>query len=56
MKWSPSKLHTQNQIDRIFTSKSIVDEEDILKYFMAFDIAPCGFVFTVVVGSQIVVP
>ena len=42
MKQSPSKLDTQNQIDRLSTSKSIVDENDILKYFIAFDIAPCG--------------
>ena len=38
-----------------FTSKPIDDEEDIFKSFMAFDITPCGPVFRVVVGSQIVV-
>ena len=41
MKQSPSKLDTQNQMDRFSTSKSIVDEKDILKYFMRFDIIPC---------------
>ena len=28
--------------NRLSTSKSIVDEKDILKYFIAFDIARCG--------------
>ena len=36
-------------------SKPIGDEEDTLKFFMAFDITPRGLVFRVVVVSQIVV-
>ena len=38
------------------TSKPICDEEDILKSFIGFNIIPCGPVFRVAVGSQIVVP
>ena len=38
-----------------FTSKSIGDGEDTLKYFMAFNITPDGPVFRMVVRSQIVV-
>jgi len=34
-----------------FTLKSIGNEEDILKYFMAFNITPDGPVFKVVVRS-----
>jgi len=37
------------------TSKSIGDEENTLKSFMAFDITPHGPIFRVVIGSQIVV-
>ena len=36
-------------------AKLINDEKDTLKSFMIFDITPRGFVFRVVVGSQIVV-
>ena len=38
-------------MDILSTSKSIVDEEDILKYFIGFDIAPYGLVFRAVVRS-----
>ena len=39
-----------------FISKPFGDEEDTLKSFMVFDITPCGPIFRVVVGSQIMVP
>ena len=38
-------------MDILSTSKSIVDEEDILEYFIGFEIAPCGLVFGAVVRS-----
>ena len=38
------------------TSKPIVDEEDILKSFMTFDITPHEPAFRVVVENQIMVP
>ena len=37
------------------TFKPIGDEEDTLKFFMAFDITPHGPVFRMIVGSQILV-
>ena len=38
------------------TSKPIGDEESIFKSLMAFNITSRGFVFRVVVGTQILVP
>ena len=38
-----------------FTSKSISNEKDTFKSFMAFDITICKLVFRVVVENQIVV-
>ena len=39
-----------------YTSKPISDEEDTLKSFMTFNIAPHGPIFRVIEGIRIVVP